>query len=275
MNDHRPQRLSLGGGETMRVAWIGLGSMGAPMALSIVQAGHTLTGYARRPAEHDAIRAAGGTVIDDVSQAVRGAEVVCVNLFSAEQICEVLVERQGLAAMSAGAILVVHSTVSAAFVRELATMRPDIDVVDAGFSGGPQEAAEGRLTLLVGGTEEQVARVRPVFDAHSAYIAHVGPLGSGMTLKVINNLTFGAHVAIARDALRLVEEEGLDAGTAAEALLRGSAASFALTVLSRNGDAEASVARIRPYLDKDVAIARAGATGMELGTLDAATRDFG
>lgn len=117
---------------------------------------------------------------------------------------------------------------------------------------------------------------RPVFTTYAAApIAHAGPLGSGMALKVINNLMFGAHIAIARDALRLVRTGGLDRDIAVATLLRGSGGSNALGILGRGDDPEMILRAIRPYLDKDVPIARQGARGLDLGTLDAATGEFG
>ena len=259
----------------MRVAWIGLGSMGRPMALSVLRAAHPLAGYARRPDEQGALRAAGGQVSADLAATVAGAEIVCVNLFSEGQIDEVLVARGALAAMPAGAVLAIHSTVSPPFVRALAARRPELDVLDAGFSGSPDDALNGRLTLMVGGAAGVLERARPVFEAYAGHIAHAGPLGSGMALKVINNLMFAAHVAIARDGLRLAKAQGLAPDVAVATLMRGSAGSNALGFLGRSGDAEAMVTAIRPYLDKDVPIARQGAAGLDLGTLDAATRAFG
>lgn len=258
----------------MHVGWIGLGSMGKPMALSVLKGGHAVAGFARRPQEHEAIREAGGIVGDALIETVSTADIVCVNLFSEAQIREVVVDGGVLAMMPAGSILAIHSTVSPGFVRELARRRTDIDVLDAGFSGGPDEAAAGKLTLMVGGDAAVLERARPVFTCYSDQIAHAGALGSGMTLKVINNLMFAANVAVARDALRLVRAGGLDLRIAIETLARGSAGSTALGILGRGGDPEAMVAGIGRYLEKDVTIARLNARGLDLGTLDAATAEF-
>lgn len=258
----------------MKVAWIGLGSMGKPMALTVLAAGHALTGYVRRPEEHDAIRAVGGIVTADVRAAVADADIVCVNLFSEAQVREVVKDSGALAAMRGGAILAIHSTVSPPFMHEVAGWRSDLDILDAGFSGGPDDAAAGRLTLMVGGDAAVLEQARAVFACYADSIAHAGPLGSGMTLKVINNLMFGAHVAIARDALRLVAAAGLDMDVAVATLLRGSAGSTALSIVTSGGDPQAVVNGIGHYLRKDVPIARRGAAGLDLGVLDAATREF-
>ena len=259
----------------MRVAWIGLGSMGKPMALAALRAGHALTGYARRPHEHDDLRAAGAVVTDQLGPALAGAELVCINLYSEEQLRAVLIESGNLALVPPGAVVAIHSTVSPAVVRELAALRDDIAVIDAGFSGGPDEAANAALTLMVGGDLAAFERARPVFAAYAGHIAHLGPLGAGMTLKVINNLTFAGHMAIAQDVLRLCDANGLELDTAIATLSRGSAGSTALAYLGRSSDPHGMLAAIRHYLDKDVEIAREGSRHMDLGVLAAATQGFG
>lgn len=259
----------------MRVGWIGLGSMGRPMALAAVRGGHAVRGFARRAEAGDELRAAGAAVLDDPRAAAAGAEIVCVTLFSEAQVRAVVVDGGVLAAMAPGAILAVHSTVSPGFVRELGTVRGDAAVLDAGFSGGPDEALAGRLTLMVGGDGDALERARPVFACYADPIAHLGPPGAGMTLKLINNLLFAANVAAARDGLRLAREAGLAPDETLATLLRGSAGSTALGLIGRGGDPEGVVAAIARYLDKDVGVARANAAGLDLGVLDAATRGFG
>lgn len=258
----------------MRIAWIGLGAMGRPMALAALRAGHALQGYARRPDEQSELSDEGAVVSADLLKTVEGVDAAFVTLFSETQVREVVVAGGVLAALPAGSVLVLHSTVSPAFAVELAGLRPDISVVDAGFSGGPDEAANAGLTLMVGGEPEVIQRLQPVLAAYAGHIARLGPVGSGMTLKVINNLTFAANVAMARDALRLVQAQGLDVVAAVETLGRGSAGSAALRILGSGGQPEAVVAGIRHYLEKDVAIARRGAEGMSIGALDAATAEF-
>jgi len=258
----------------MRVGWIGLGAMGRPMALAAARAGHIVRGYARRPAELADVEDAGIPVTDHLLGTAADAEVTCVTLFSEAQVREVVIDGGLLAALPAGSILVLHSTVSPDFAQDVARMRDDVAVLDAGFSGGPAEAASGHLTLMVGGDAQALERSRPVLASYCDHIAHLGPVGAGMTLKVINNLMFAANVAIARDALRLVDRKGLELGAAVETLGRGSAGSTALRLLGRGGQPEATLDAIRHYLEKDVAIARDGARGMPLGALDAATLEF-
>lgn len=248
--------------------------MGRPMALAAARAGHAVSGYARRPDALGEFETAGIPISSDLGQAIAGAEVTCVTLFSELQVREVIINSGALAALSSGTVLVLHSTVSPDFAAEVARMRDDVAVLDAGFSGGPTEAADGRLTLMVGGDARSLERARPVLESYGDHIAHLGPVGTGMTLKVINNLMFAANIAIARDALRLVSRTGLDLDAALETLRRGSAGSTALGLLGRGGQPEAMLDAIRHYLSKDVAIAREAAGDMPLGTLDAATLEF-
>ena len=152
----------------MRITWIGLGSMGRPMALAAVRAGHAVVGYARRPQEHEELREAGATVTDNLGEALAGAEIVCINLYSEAQLRAVMLDAGGLVMVDPGALVIVHSTVSPDAVRDLAAQRSDIAVIDAGFSGGPEEAANAALTLMVGGEASDFARARPALRRGSA-----------------------------------------------------------------------------------------------------------
>jgi 3-hydroxyisobutyrate dehydrogenase-like beta-hydroxyacid dehydrogenase len=258
----------------MRVAWIGLGSMGKPMALSVLEGGHSLVGFARRPQEHGQINRAGGRVTSVAIEAVGGAELVCVNLFSEEQIREVMLEGRVVEALPAQAVLVIHSTVSPGFVHEIGRLREDLQVLDAGFSGSPEDASRGSLTLMVGGATAALERAKPVFATYSNQIAHTGSLGTGMTLKVINNLMFAANAVIARDALLLASNGGVGLDVAVQTLSRGSAGSTALRILGSAGNPDNVMTAMRRYLEKDVSIAQQALRGLDLGSLQAATREF-
>jgi 3-hydroxyisobutyrate dehydrogenase-like beta-hydroxyacid dehydrogenase len=200
--------------------------------------------------------------------------LVCVNLFSEQQLDEVFVEHGVLADIQPGSILAIHSTVSPNFIRGLAQRRRDIDALDAGFSGGPDEASAGKLTLMVGGDAAVLERARPVFATYAQPIVHAGALGTGMTLKVINNLLFAANIALAADALHLVQASGVGLEAALAALMHGSAGSNALGILGRSGHPAAAMAAITRYLEKDVPIALESARGLDLGRLAAATGAF-
>ena len=117
-------------------------------------------------------------------------------------------------------------------------------------------------------------RARPLFEAYAACVRHVGPTGAGMQLKLINNLLFAAQVRLAEDAFRLAGDAGFDAATVTEVLGRCSAASRALAIIGEGGNVAANAARMRFYVDKDVAVAVgiAATAGLDLGLVGEVAR---
>lgn len=259
----------------MRVGWIGLGQIGLPMALRVLAGGHALRAHSRRFDDHQAVRDAGGELTGSPTEAAAGAEVVGVNLFSEAQLYEVLLDGGVMAAMAPGAVLIVHSTVSPEAIKALAGARADVAVIDAGFSGTAADTAAGQLALMVGGEAAALEIARPVLATYADHIAHVGPLGAGMTLKLVNNMLFAAQVRLALDAVEAAAQAGIDRVTAAETLARSSGGSFALGVVQRSGASETGAAPLRRYLDKDVAVAREAGRTLSLGDLIHVTRGFG
>ena len=238
----------------MHVGWIGLGRVGMQMALVTLAAGHEVTGHSRSFDRHAEVEAAGGKLCASATETVRDADIVCVNVFSEQQLRDAVIDSGALAAMPAGAVLAIHSTVPPSLIAELASLRPDIDVVDAGFSGIPADARAGTLILMVGGTADAVHRAEPVFSCYADTIFHLGPTGAGMTLKIVNNLLYAAHVSLGREAIGLAVQNGISVHDALAALRRGSAESFALGVYQEGDDPDTVFDRSRPYLEKDVAI---------------------
>ena len=238
----------------MRVGWIGLGRVGKYMALQVLGAGHDLIGHSRRPDHHQEVADAGGRLTTSVEAAVSGAELVCVNVFSDDQLRDALIAKGGLAAMAPGAILAIHSTVSPGLIAELAGARPDIAVLDAGFSGSAEDTQVGGLTLMVGGEAQALKRAEPVFRCYAKTIAHLGPSGAGMTVKILNNLMFAAHMNLGREAIAIAKSSGISAPDLLAALQGGSAASYALGVYLNSPDPESRFEAVRPYMEKDVSL---------------------
>ncbi len=260
----------------MKVAWIGMGRIGKHMARRVMGAGHDLTGHARTPEKHRDIEAAGARITASIRDAVAGAGVVCVNVYDEAQLREALFADGALAAMAPGAILVIHSTMGPAVIRELAQARGDIRVLDAPFSGIDRNAAEGTITLMVGGDAACLEEARPVLAAYANSITHVGPLGAGCLLKLVNNALFGAQLLLAHDAMRIVTEGGIDAETAVATIGRSSGNSFAVQLFGSGAGADQVLAAAWPYIQKDVTIARdiAARMGLDLGLLEVATQKF-
>lgn len=196
-----------------RIAFIGLGTMGAPMAGHLVAAGHELVGH-----DVDATRAEalGLVAADSPAGAVDGAELAITSLPSPEAVREVWLGESGLATGARpGTLLVDASTGPPALARELAaTLEPlRLAVLDAPVSGGPHGARDGTLTVMVGGREEPFERARPVLEAFGRHVVHVGPHGAGQTAKLCNNLVAGVTMTAVAEACAIAEREGLDPAT--------------------------------------------------------------
>ncbi|MET0371767.1 MAG: NAD(P)-dependent oxidoreductase [Sphingobium sp.] len=260
----------------MKVAWIGLGRIGKPMAMRVLGAGHALNGHARTPDKHRDLEQAGGHLTASPVDAVADADVVCVNVYSEPQLRAALVESGAIAAMAPGAVVAIHSTVGPAAIAELAAIRSDVAILDAAFSGTDASAAAGTIALMVGGTEAALDKARPVLSAYADFIAHVGPSGAGMTMKLVNNALFGAQMQLAYDALRILVGSGIDKDVAVATLARSSGGSFALGRFGGAGSPEAVMEGVRPYMEKDVEHARIAAreADFDLGMLEIATRPF-
>lgn len=196
-----------------RIAFIGLGTMGAPMAGHLVAAGHELVGH-----DVDATRteALGLVAADSPAEAVDGAELAITSLPSPEAVREVWLGEQGLAAgAQPGTLLVDASTGPPALARELAAaFEPaGVAVLDAPVSGGPHGARDGTLTVMVGGPDESFERARPMLEAFGRHVVHVGPHGAGQTAKLCNNLVAGVTMTAIVEACAVAEREGLDPAT--------------------------------------------------------------
>ena len=258
----------------MRVGWIGLGQMGQPFALKVLEAGHELVGHNRSGAPREALTAAGARLSPSLTETVTAAEVVCVCLFDDARVQEVLLGGEVLAAMPPGAVLALHSTGVPAVVEALsASAPPGKLVLDATFSGTAQDAAQGAIRLFVGGEAAALERARPVLSAYCNPILHLGAVGTARRLKLINNLMFAAQVSLAAEGLKAARQMGMPIPAAVEALKISSGGSFALAQFA-SGEVDAILTRLARYLDKDVDAARAAAAaeGVDVSLLSAAAQ---
>jgi 3-hydroxyisobutyrate dehydrogenase-like beta-hydroxyacid dehydrogenase len=261
----------------MRVGFVGLGEMGLPMAERILGAGHELQFFARRPEVVEATAALGGRAVDVAPAVARDAEVVIVCVYSDAQVREVALGERGIAAaLEPGATLVVHTTGSPRTAEDLAAVAAarNAHVLDAPVSGGPAAIRAGAITLLVGGDGDVLARCRPVLGTYGDPIVHLGPLGSGQRTKLVNNLLFGAHIALVAEASRLLEGFGMDPAPALAAITNGSGDSAVLRLAVQMGSAHALLAMAGRFVEKDVATAEAVAQelGADTGLLGLAAR---
>jgi 3-hydroxyisobutyrate dehydrogenase-like beta-hydroxyacid dehydrogenase len=255
---------------TTRVGFIGVGQMGRPMVDRLVAAGFPLSVFVRRPELADELRAAGATVAPSIAELAAAVDVLVTCTFSDAQLREVVFDAGALAALGPGAALVNHVTGSPALAVEMATAAPaGARVVDAPVSGTADEIRAGELTVLVGGSADDLERVRPVLAAYASPIIHVGTVGDGQRIKLVNNLVFTVHLRVATLAAELGETLGVAPAQLARVIEQCSGASRALSLL-QHLPAETMVDLARPFLAKDVAVVREVAhdLGVDLGLLD-------
>ncbi|MGA6161542.1 NAD(P)-dependent oxidoreductase [Amycolatopsis magusensis] len=209
--------------EQCTVAVIGLGVMGGPMAANLVRAGYDVIGFNRSRDRVDALVAQGGRGAGSVAEAVGGAEVVLTMLPDSPDVEGVAGEL--FAHARRGSLWIDASTIRpdvAARLNGVATER-GIRMVDAPVSGGEAGAVEGSLSIMVGGTAEDVEAARPVLDAVGSTVVHVGPAGSGQTVKAANQLIVAGTIQLVAEALVFLDAHGVDAGAAVEVLAGGLA----------------------------------------------------
>ena len=217
------------------VAFIGLGIMGGPMAANLVKAGYEVVGYNRSPERVQRLVEAGGRGADDVAGAVRDADVVIT----------MVPDSPDVEAVTGGPDGVFANAKSGALYIDMSTIRPDVAVrvseagreagvrvLDAPVSGGEAGAVEASLSIMVGGAAEDFEAARPVLEAVGKTIVHVGPAGSGQTVKAANQLMVAGNIQLLAEAIVFLEAYGVDTASALQVLGGGLAGS---TVLNRKG----------------------------------------
>ena len=213
-----------------RVAVLGLGAMGLPMATALART-FDVVAY-DIAAERVALAVeAGATGAASVAEACTGTDVVVVGVRDGAQLDALVLGDGGVAeSLPAGAVVVVTSTVGeAAVVAGAAALAArGVLTVDAPVSGGPVRAGNGDLLIMVGADDAALAAARPVLDAMSSSLVVVGGIGAGQQLKTVNQLLCGIHTAAASEALALAHRMGLDLDACIEVLGQGAAASFML-----------------------------------------------
>jgi 3-hydroxyisobutyrate dehydrogenase-like beta-hydroxyacid dehydrogenase len=215
------------------VGFIGLGQMGAPIAERLRAAGYPLVVYNRTREKAEALIAAGvpwAFTPRDVGRAATG-QVVFTALSDARAVERVLYGRSGLVrGLRSGALVVDLSTIapsqSRGFSERLAA--DGVHFVDAPLGGSVEAARNGRLLVFAGGSAEDVARVRPLFETFSRRVEHLGPVGAGTSMKLVNNLLTVSYVALAGEALALADRLGLDRHRVVDLLLDGGGRSAML-----------------------------------------------
>jgi 3-hydroxyisobutyrate dehydrogenase-like beta-hydroxyacid dehydrogenase len=247
--------------------------MGRPMVGRLVDAGHRVRALGRSDGKRSAIAELGADAVDEIAAVCADAEAVAVCVFTDEQVRQVCLADGLVAAMPVGSTLVLHTTGSPRTAEAIAERaRPrGVEVLDAPVSGGPHNAAAGALTLFVGGADDAVTTVRPVLSSYGDPILHVGPLGAGQKVKLVNNALFAAQIGLLSNAVELAARLGVAESMLLTALPRGSAASRVLEIVAAGGSVASFIETAGEFVGKDIAVVRqiAAELGSDLGTLDA------
>ena len=253
----------------MRVGFVGVGQIGAPMSERLLAAGHDVTVYARRPEVREHFAAAGATVTDSLADAAHAADIVHVAVYSDEQLADVALGPDGLVAhLADDALLLSHTTGSPATVQRIAAAGNG-HVVDAPFSGGADNVLAGTLTVMLGGAPDDVARARETVAVYVDPIIDIGALGSALVVKLVNNALFAANVQLAVQAERIANELGVDTATLARVVQQSSGASYVMGLIADPGSAEQLASVVGHYMRKDIDVVHAVADslGADLGIL--------
>ncbi len=195
------------------IGFIGLGNMGSPMAINLVKAGHSVTGFDIVTENLDEFAASGGNVVGSITDAVAGAEIVITMLPAGKHVSAVYGGDDGVIANAvAGALLIDCSTIDVTTAREVASAAgaASLEMVDAPVSGGVVGAQAATLTFMVGGGDEAFARAKPLLDNMGQNIIHAGGPGNGQAAKICNNMILGISMIGVSEAFVLAEKLGLD-----------------------------------------------------------------
>ena len=198
----------------MRIAFLGLGNMGRPMALSLGRAGHAVRGWDPAAPATAAFAAAGGTVAADAAAALAGAEAVLTMLPAGEQVRAAYLGAGGIVAAVAAArpLLIDCSTIDVQSARDVAAgaAAAGLAMLDAPVSGGVGGATAATLTFMVGGPDTAFARAAPLLRAMGRNVVHAGAAGAGQAAKICNNMMLGIGMIATVEAFVLADRLGLD-----------------------------------------------------------------
>lgn len=255
-----------------KVAWIGLGVMGGPMARHLAKkGGHDVTVYNRTGAKAEAwVAETGGRTAATPAQAARGAEFVFSCVGNDDDLRQVTTGADGaFATMATGAVFIDHTTASAGVARELALAASErgLHFLDAPVSGGQAGAENGVLTVMMGGDTDAFKRAEPLIANYARMARLIGPSGAGQLTKMVNQIAILGVLQGAAEAIHFAEQAGLDVEAVMETIGKGAAQSWYLdnrwkTMHARQFDFGFAV----DWMKKDIGIclAEAGNNGAQL-----------
>lgn len=221
------------------IAFIGLGNMGRPMVGFLLKAGHQLRIYARRPevfqneAKH--LIEAGAVACSTPAEAAQGADFIITNVMGTQDVAEVLHAGSDAAIQTAkpGAICIDHSTIDPQGTKDIAAVMANkgVSYVDAPVSGGVKAATEGALVMMMGGSDQDVAKVKEIVKNYAKTITHIGGVGHGQVAKLCNQIAQVINIQGVAESLRFAQANGADLQKVFEAISGGMAGSRMLDLM--------------------------------------------
>ncbi|TAN49908.1 MAG: NAD(P)-dependent oxidoreductase [Methylococcaceae bacterium] len=243
------------------IGFIGIGLMGRPMTLRLLQAGYRVTVWNRSPAKLAPVIAAGAAAADSIAALVQACDIVLLSLTDTAAVDAVVFDADGVAASGgAGKLLVDLSSIAPQATRRFAEQLQQtagMGWVDAPVSGGVPGAEQGNLAIMAGGAVPDVERARPVLAAFSRQLTHMGEVGAGQICKICNQMIVACNAMVIAEMIALAQRAGVDAARIPEALQGGFADSRPLQILGpemANGVFEPVKWRVQTLL-KDLSMA--------------------
>ncbi len=221
----------------VKVAFIGMGTMGAPMAINLLKAGHAVTVHNRTREREEPVAAAGASRAASPQEAAIGAEIIITCVSDSPDVEAVMLGEAGVIhGAEGGAIAIDMSTISPSVTRRIAQALAEkgIAMLDAPVSGGSEGAKNGTLSIMIGGDADAVNRAMPVLEAMGKTITHVGAIGSGQITKAINQVIIAGTYWGVAEGMVMGLKAGLDMEKVVQAVGSGAAGSWGLTNRSAN-----------------------------------------
>ena len=253
-----------------RVGVIGLGVMGAPMARNLLKGGHEVTVFARRAEAMAPLAAAGARRAASPAEAAAASDVTVTMVLDTQAVQSVVLGPGGIIeGARSGTIVIDHSTIEPDGARKVAAALKSrgIEMLDAPVSGGASVAEAGTLSIMVGGNEAALERVRPILGCYGKTIVHIGPSGAGQVAKACNQICTIVNTLGAAEAMLLAERAGVDPTKVKDVLMTGFGASRMLDVQAPKMIARQFEAKVESRLhhkDIQIVLEMARALGIEL-----------
>jgi 2-hydroxy-3-oxopropionate reductase len=254
----------------MRIGFVGIGTMGAPMARHILKGGYRVTVWSRRAESMAPLVNAGAAAGDSPADVAAQSDVIVTMVTDTKAVEDVVLGERGIArGARTGSIVVDHGTIDPNGARRIAgeLQTRGIEMLDAPVSGGSIAAEAGTLVTMVGGSKAALERVTPVLSCYAKSIEHIGPSGSGQVAKACNQICVIVNQLGAAEAMLLAERSGVDPATVKNALMAGFAASRMLELQAPKMIARDFAGKIESRLhhkDIHIALDMARALGIDL-----------